>query len=234
MALLLGYGAGAINPYLAFETIEDLIAARAATLGGIDRAQGGQELHQGRGQGRAQGDVEDGHLHRRVATRGAQVFEAIGLGQELVDEYFTGTVVAASAASASTRSPTEVAARHARRLPRPARASAPTASSSSAASTSGAARASTTCSTRRRCSSCSTRRAPSATTSSRSTRRSSTTSRRSWRRCAACSSCATACARRCRSTRSSRSSEIVKRFSTGAMSLRLDLARRRTRRSPSR
>ena len=45
MALLLGYGAGAINPYLAFETIEDLIAEGVVT--GIDDPQGRQELHQG-------------------------------------------------------------------------------------------------------------------------------------------------------------------------------------------
>jgi glutamate synthase (NADPH/NADH) large chain len=37
-----------------------------------------QELHQGRRQGRAQGDVQDGHLHR-ASYHGAQVFEAVGL-----------------------------------------------------------------------------------------------------------------------------------------------------------
>ena len=36
-------------------------------------AEGDQELHQGRRQGRAEGDVEDGHLHRRVVPRGAGV-----------------------------------------------------------------------------------------------------------------------------------------------------------------
>ena len=73
MALLAGYGAGAINPYLAFESVEDLITQRLHGLGGHDPAQGDQELHQGRGQGRAQGDVEDGHLHRRVVPRRAGV-----------------------------------------------------------------------------------------------------------------------------------------------------------------
>ena len=48
MALLVGYGAGAINPYLAFESIEDLIAEDMHGLGGMDPQQGGQELHQGR------------------------------------------------------------------------------------------------------------------------------------------------------------------------------------------
>jgi glutamate synthase (NADPH) large chain len=75
MALLIGYGAGAINPYLAFESIEDLIAEGMHGLGRHGPAQGGQELHQGLRQGRAQGDVEDGHLdggvvHRRPDLRG--------------------------------------------------------------------------------------------------------------------------------------------------------------------
>ena len=69
MALLIGYGAGAINPYLAFESIEDLIAQGLYGLGGIDPHEGDQELHQGGRQGRAQGDVEDGHLDRRVVLR---------------------------------------------------------------------------------------------------------------------------------------------------------------------
>ena len=70
-ALLLGYGAGAINPYLAFDTIRDLLPRGRADR--AHRAQGGQELRQGRGQGRPQGDVEDGHLHRRVLHRRADL-----------------------------------------------------------------------------------------------------------------------------------------------------------------
>ena len=73
MALLIGYGAGAINPYLAFESIEDLIAQGLYGLGGADPHEGDQELHQGGGQGRAEGDVEDGHLHGRVVPRRAGV-----------------------------------------------------------------------------------------------------------------------------------------------------------------
>ena len=49
-------------------------------------------------------------------------------------------------------------------------------------------------------------------------RRPSTSRRTGWRRCAGCSPSSRACARRCRSRRSSRSSEIVKRFGTGAIS----------------
>ena len=99
---------------------------------------------------------------------GAQIFEAIGLGDELVEQYFTGTVSRLGGIGLDEIA-IEVAARHAQRPPERARRSGPTASSSSAASTSGAARARSTCSTRRRCSSCSTPRGPSATTSSSST-----------------------------------------------------------------
>ena len=75
MALLIGYGAGAINPYLAFESIEDLIAERHARARRDGPGQGGAQLHQGVRQGRAQGDVEDGRLdgrqlHRRPDLRG--------------------------------------------------------------------------------------------------------------------------------------------------------------------
>ena len=93
---------------------------------------------------------------------GAQLFQVIGLSQELVDEYFTG-LPAASAASASTRSPPTSPA-GTESLTRPTRRSARTANSRSVASTSGVARASTTCSTRTPCSSCSTRPAPGSTT----------------------------------------------------------------------
>ena len=70
-ALLLGYGAGAINPYLAFDTIRDLMPRGRAVR--AHRAQGRQELREGRGQGHPQGDVEDGHLHGRVVHRRADL-----------------------------------------------------------------------------------------------------------------------------------------------------------------
>ena len=63
-ALLLGYGAGAVNPYLVFDAIRDLVPRGRAV--GPHGAQGVEELRQGRGQGHPQGHVEDGHLDRRV------------------------------------------------------------------------------------------------------------------------------------------------------------------------
>ena len=74
-ALLIGYGAGAINPYLAFETLDDMIRQGQLTEG--RPRQGGQELRQGDRQGRHEGDVQDGHLDgaellRRPDLRGGR------------------------------------------------------------------------------------------------------------------------------------------------------------------
>ena len=80
---------------------------------------------------------------------GAQIFEAIGLSQDLVDEYFTGTVSRLGGVGLDELAD-EVAVRHRLAYPRPPRGAGPPPRSRSAASTSGAARASTTCSTRRR------------------------------------------------------------------------------------
>ena len=64
-ALLLGYGAGAVNPYLAFETLDDMI--RQSQLPGLTHEKAVEELHQGAQQGHPQGDVQDGHLDARRA-----------------------------------------------------------------------------------------------------------------------------------------------------------------------
>ncbi len=91
MALLVGYGAGAINPYLAFESIEDLIAAELHGLGGMDPKVAVKNYIKAAGKGVLKVMSKMG-ISTVASYRGAQVFEAIGLSQELVDEYFTGTV----------------------------------------------------------------------------------------------------------------------------------------------
>ena len=117
-ALLLGYGAGAINPYLAFDTIRDL--CREGVLVGPHRAQGREELRQGRGQGHPQGDVEDGHLDGRVVHRRADLRSGRARSKALVDEYFTGTASRIEGIDLDVIA-REVAARHRDRVPRPAR-----------------------------------------------------------------------------------------------------------------
>lgn len=88
MCLLLGYGASAINPYMAFETLEDM-AARGALEGvGIDEAVANYIKGASKGVLKVMSKMG---ISTVASYTGAQVFEAIGLGQELVDEYFTLT-----------------------------------------------------------------------------------------------------------------------------------------------
>ncbi|WP_436909311.1 glutamate synthase large subunit [Halosimplex marinum] len=86
IATLVGYGAGAVNPYLAYQTIEDLVAgpdgAELATA--IDAYVNA---------------LEDGLLKTMAkmgistveSYQGAQIFEAVGLSSDFVAEYFEGT-----------------------------------------------------------------------------------------------------------------------------------------------
>ena len=79
-ALLIGYGAGAVNPYLAFETFDDMI--RHGMLPGLTHAEGRRQLRQGAQQGHPQGDVQDGHLDapellRRPDLRGHRPEEGL-------------------------------------------------------------------------------------------------------------------------------------------------------------
>ena len=90
MALLKGYGAAAINPYLAFETIDDMIALGPAHRG--DAPPGPAQLHQGGVQGDHQGDVQDGHLDGGLLHRAPRSSRRSASAPEVVDEYFTGTV----------------------------------------------------------------------------------------------------------------------------------------------
>ncbi len=91
MALLIGYGAAAINPYLAFESIEDMINEDLHGLGGADPRQAVTKYIKAAGKGVLKVMSKMG-VSTVASYTGAQIFEAIGLGRDLVDEYFTGTV----------------------------------------------------------------------------------------------------------------------------------------------
>ena len=91
MALLIGYGAGAINPYLAFESIEDLIAESMHGLGEIEPGKAVRNYIKACGKGVLKVMSKMG-VSTVASYTGAQIFEAIGLGDELVERYFTGTV----------------------------------------------------------------------------------------------------------------------------------------------
>jgi glutamate synthase (NADPH/NADH) large chain len=108
MALLLGYGAGAINPYLAFETIEDLIDQGVLT--GVTKRQAVKNFVKASTKGVLKIMSKMG-ISTVASYTGAQVFEAIGLSEELVDEYFTGTTSRISGVGLDVLAQ-EVAARH--------------------------------------------------------------------------------------------------------------------------
>jgi glutamate synthase (NADPH/NADH) large chain len=88
MALLLGYGAAAINPYLAFETIEDMISQGA--LPGVTPRAAVRNYIKACSKGVLKVMSKMG-ISTVASYTGAQVFEAVGLSEDLVDEYFTGT-----------------------------------------------------------------------------------------------------------------------------------------------
>ena len=89
MALLKGFGAAAINPYLAFETIDDMIASGILT--GVTPRQAQKNYIKAASKGIIKVMSKMG-ISTVASYTGAQVFEAVGLAPDVVDEYFTGTV----------------------------------------------------------------------------------------------------------------------------------------------
>ncbi|MTA89221.1 MAG: glutamate synthase large subunit, partial [Actinobacteria bacterium] len=89
MCLLIGYGAAAINPYLAFETIEDLIAEDRTEMHDPIKAIGNYIKSSSKGVLKVMSKMG---ISTVASYTGAQIFEAVGLSHDLVDEYFTGTV----------------------------------------------------------------------------------------------------------------------------------------------
>lgn len=88
VALLIGYGAAAVNPYLAMETVEGL--ARDGSLGAISPEKAVANLIKALGKGVLKVMSKMG-ISTVASYRGAQTFEAVGLAPSVVDEYFTGT-----------------------------------------------------------------------------------------------------------------------------------------------
>ncbi|MFP3713982.1 glutamate synthase large subunit [Puerhibacterium sp. TATVAM-FAB25] len=113
VALLIGYGAAAVNPYLAMETVEDL--ARRGYLT-VDPATAVAHLIKALGKGVLKVMSKMG-ISTIMSYRGAQIFEAVGLSHELVDDYFTGTTSRLGGVGLDVVA-AEVAARHAEAYPR--------------------------------------------------------------------------------------------------------------------
>jgi len=87
-ALLIGYGCGAINPYLAFETLDDMI--RQGLLTGIDHKTACKNYLKAAVKGVVKVISKMG-ISTIQSYWGAQIFEAVGLKKEFIDKYFTWT-----------------------------------------------------------------------------------------------------------------------------------------------
>ena len=86
--LLLGYGAGAVNPYLALDTVQDL--AERGELDGTDPDYAVKNYLKANEKGLLKVMSKMG-ISTVQSYRGAQIFEAVGLNQDLIDQYFTWT-----------------------------------------------------------------------------------------------------------------------------------------------
>jgi glutamate synthase domain-containing protein 2/glutamate synthase domain-containing protein 3 len=89
-ALLVGYGAGAINPYLAFETVADLVEDGSFVGEGLDLATAEENYLKAIDLGLLKIFAKMG-ISTLQSYRGAQIFEAVGLADEIVDLAFSGT-----------------------------------------------------------------------------------------------------------------------------------------------
>jgi glutamate synthase (NADPH) large chain len=114
VALLIGYGAAAVNPYLAMESVEDLV--RAGTfIEGLEPEQAIRNLIYALGKGVLKVMSKMG-ISTVASYRGAQVFEAVGLDEAFVEKYFNGTATKIGGAGLDVIAK-EVAARHAKAYP---------------------------------------------------------------------------------------------------------------------
>ncbi len=88
LALLLGYGAAAVNPYLLFETAEDLARRERYVTVTPEEAIHNVEKALAKGVLKIMSKMGVSTI---ASYTGAQIFQAVGLGKDFVDEYFTGT-----------------------------------------------------------------------------------------------------------------------------------------------
>lgn len=114
VATLVGYGAAAVNPYLAMESVEDL--AREGYYVSSDPEKAVANLIKALGKGVLKVMSKMG-VSTVASYTGAQIFEAVGLSQAVVDKYFTGTTSKLGGVELDTIAE-EVARRHATAYPR--------------------------------------------------------------------------------------------------------------------
>ncbi|MEO7193095.1 MAG: glutamate synthase large subunit [Vicinamibacterales bacterium] len=110
VALLMGYGAGAVNPYLAFETLDDMI--RQGALEGLSRVQAVTGYIKALNLGILKVMSKMG-ISVLQSYCGAQIFEAVGLEHAFIEKYFTSTASRIGGVGADVIAE-EVRLRHAR------------------------------------------------------------------------------------------------------------------------
>ncbi|MZP30700.1 glutamate synthase large subunit [Heliobacterium undosum] len=87
-ALLLGYGVGAINPYMAFESLDDMI--RQGMLPGLTHKEAVKNYIKSATKGVVKVLSKMG-ISTIQSYRGAQIFECVGIATDVIEKYFTGT-----------------------------------------------------------------------------------------------------------------------------------------------
>ncbi len=88
IALLIGYGAAAVNPYVALETVQDMV--RRGVLEGVTARKAAENLIKALGKGLLKIMSKMG-VSTVASYTGAQIFEAVGLGPDVISTCFTGT-----------------------------------------------------------------------------------------------------------------------------------------------
>jgi glutamate synthase (NADPH/NADH) large chain len=113
VALLIGYGAAAVNPYLALETVEDLV--NRGVIENVTPEKAMRNLVKALGKGVLKVMSKMG-VSTVASYRGAQIFEAVGISRALVDAHFTGTSSKLGGVGMDVLA-AEVAARHSTAYP---------------------------------------------------------------------------------------------------------------------
>ena len=113
IALLIGYGAAAVCPYLAIESVQDM--AHRGVLDGVTARKAGANVIKALGKGLLKIMSKMG-VSTVASYTGAQIFEATGLGADVISECFTGTSSRLGGIGFDVLA-AESAARHARAFP---------------------------------------------------------------------------------------------------------------------
>lgn len=87
IAALIGFGAAAVNPYLAFESVEDMLDR--GLIDGIERGKALANYAKAAGKGVLKVMSKMG-ISTRASYTGAQLFQPVGISQDILDEYFAG------------------------------------------------------------------------------------------------------------------------------------------------